>query len=75
MEMITYRKTPTELTFDVPETPITVLVDGRVSGLIRETKGGFAYYPKGAGFKGRGEVYPTVDAVKHSLEGEDEGER
>jgi hypothetical protein len=67
---ITYRKVPTELTFDIPETPIQVILDGTITGLIRATTGGFAYYPKGAGTKGRGEVFPTIAACKVSLESE-----
>ena len=49
---ITYHRAPTELTFDVPETPLQVKLDGRITGLIRKTAGGFAYYPKGAGASG-----------------------
>lgn len=57
---------PEAITYRTSE-KITVLVGGRVSGTIKPSKGGGFYYrPKGGG---RGETFPTVAAVKRSLEG------
>ena len=50
---------------------IRVLLDGRWVGVIKEAPGGFRYVPKrGEG----GAVYPTLRAVKASLEAEDEAD-
>jgi len=47
---------------------VSVRVEGKVVGEIRKVDGGFQYFPKGQS-KG-GEVLPTVQAVKRTLENE-----
>lgn len=44
---------------------VSVYIEGKRAGTIREFNGGFAYFPKGN--KGHGEPYPTVERVKLSL--------
>lgn len=51
----------------------TVKLDGKVVGKIAHTTdngGGWTYWPKG--WKEHGEVFPTVDEVKRSLESDEE---
>lgn len=43
-----------------------VYLDGKHVGTIRNEKHGFAYYPVGSHTKG--EIMPTLDMVKMSLE-------
>ncbi|QJA43003.1 hypothetical protein [Phaeobacter phage MD18] len=58
--MITYSRTsPTE---------IAVALDGKNVGVIRKTKGGYHYKPKGTRITG--ESFATVEEVKASLEEE-----
>lgn len=49
------------------KTIIEVLVDGKKTGEIRETDGGFHYVPNG-GLKYAGETFRTLGEVKRSLE-------
>jgi hypothetical protein len=55
--MLTYKDTTT-----------TVKLEGKVIGTINEVEGGWQYTPKGHGKKWAGDVYPTLNAVKLSLE-------
>lgn len=49
------------------QTRVTVYLDGQPVGDILEASGGgFRYYPKGSDHPG--EVFPTVAAVKASIE-------
>lgn len=51
------------------QTNITVKVDGRVAGHIKEKVGkGFYYHPKGASKSFRSEYFPTLIALKFNLE-------
>lgn len=56
------------------QTRVTVYLDGKPIGEIREVEHprsvypGFAYFPKGQ--KDGGDVFPTVEACKTSLEAE-----
>lgn len=53
----------------ITQSTITVKVDGRVAGHIKEKKGkGFFYRPKGASKRFVPEYLPTVVAVKFKLE-------
>ncbi len=45
---------------------ISVYIDGKRVGTIKPVPNGFAYYPLGS--RTRGEVMPTVEEIKHSLE-------
>ena len=45
---------------------LQVCLDGKICGEIREVTGGYQYFPKGS--KVGGDVYPTLEEVKHSLE-------
>lgn len=58
--MITYHevKTKHHLTF--------VKLDGRIAGRIEKRKQGFQYIPKG--MKTGGEIFPSLEALKKSLE-------
>lgn len=50
---------------------VTVFLDGKHVGRIQRERihaGGFYYQPKGTLQKDRGEVFPTLDACKRSLE-------
>lgn len=49
-------------------TTVTVKLDGKVIGHIKEVDGGWQYTPKGHSRKWAGEVLPTLKAVKLSLE-------
>ena len=44
---------------------ITVILDGKVIGIIKEVIGGFCYFPKGS--KTGGEIFTTIAACKSSL--------
>ena len=57
--MIIYKMNPATLKIDV-------FVDGKKTGFIDQHKNGWAYFPRG-GFS-PGEVFPTIKAVKRSLE-------
>jgi hypothetical protein len=46
---------------------ITVKIEGKVAGGIYQVPGGFAYKTKSNHW---GETFPTIAAVKRSLEGE-----
>jgi len=48
---------------------IKVKLDGRLVGHIKTVVGGFQYFPKGR--KSGGEVSPTLNQVKDSLEGDE----
>lgn len=45
---------------------IRVLLEKKIVGIITTVSGGFQYQPKGS--KNLGDVFPTVEAVKRSLE-------
>lgn len=47
---------------------ITVCCDGKEVGTIKEVHDGWQYTPKGRGREWAGDVYPTLKAVKLSLE-------
>lgn len=47
---------------------VTVKHEGKTLGTIKEVEGGWQYTPKGHGSKWAGDVYPTLKAVKLSLE-------
>ncbi len=50
------------------EEMVTVKIDGKIVGTIKEVHGGWQYTPKGHGNKWAGDVYPSLKAVKLSLE-------
>lgn len=60
--MITYHETKS------PTWRITVKLDRKVVGQIRNVAGGFQFFPKGKD-KG-GDILPSVKAVKRSIESE-----
>lgn len=47
---------------------LRVYLDRRRIGTIKPYGNGFRYYPHNAWSAPRGEVFPTIDAVKRSLE-------
>lgn len=61
----------TKITYhDAPLGRITVKLDGRTVGTIRQHHpSGFYYWPTGAA---PGHVFPTIDLVKRSLEADDD---
>jgi hypothetical protein len=48
---------------------VTVLSDGKVAGTIEKERYGWRYHAKGSG-RFQGELYPTLQEVKKSLEGD-----
>lgn len=50
------------------ELPLKVMLEGRTVGQIVALEGGYRFIAKGGRHKG--EILPTVTAVKRSLEGE-----
>lgn len=48
------------------EMKVVVRIDGKKSGEIVPVEGGFRYFPTGS--KRGGEVYPSIEEVKASLE-------
>lgn len=46
--------------------PISVSLDNKIIGLIKQVEGGYQYFPKGK--KIGGEIFKTVREVKNSLE-------
>lgn len=48
--------------------PVRVFLERKMVGSIQVADGGFAYLPRGS--RTSGETFPTVEAVKHSIEGD-----
>jgi|GEM_PF-4122286 hypothetical protein len=60
--MITYMKRPSD--------GVTVVyLENKKTGEIRAVKGGFQYVPKASRANLKGEILPSLEAVKRSLEG------
>jgi hypothetical protein len=60
------------ITYERDGDEIRVRVAGTVTGRIKPVRNGnrikgYRYHPHGSSLKGK--IYPTIEAVKHSLEG------
>lgn len=54
------------ITYKTLGNQVQVKLDGKVAGHIKPMMDGFAYFPKGS--KTGGDILPSVDAVKKTLE-------